>query len=71
MVVVVYRKSERSKVKYMKVFENEENPDRIINARARKPLIPDICVIDEIGIGERFIEIYKKQHKITKHEVIK
>lgn len=71
MVVVVYRKSERSKTKYMTVFENEQNADRIINARARKPLIPDEYIIDEIGIGTRFIEDYKKQHKITKHETIK
>lgn len=71
MVVVVYRKSERSKKKYMKVFENEQTPDRIINGRARKPLIPDECPIDEIGVGESFIQYYKKQHKIKNHEVIK
>ena len=70
MVVVVYRKSERSKTKYMTVFENEQNPDRIINGRARKPLIPDENIIDEIGVGERFIEEYKKQHKIKKHESV-
>jgi len=71
MVVVVYRKSERSKTKYMTVFLNEQNPDRIINGRARKPLIPDEYIIDEIGVGESFINEYKKQHKITKHETIK
>jgi hypothetical protein len=71
MVVVVYRKSDRSKTKYMTVFENEQNPDRIINSNARKPLIPNEYIIDEIGIGTRFIEDYKKQHKIKKHEVVK
>jgi hypothetical protein len=70
MIVVVYRKSERSKIKYMKVFLNEQNPDRIINGRARKPLIPDEYIIDEIGVGERFIEDYKKQYKIKNHETI-
>ncbi len=70
MVVVVYRKSERSKMKYMTVFENEQNPDRIINENARKPLIPNEYIIDEIGVGETFIELYKKQHKIKKHETI-
>ena len=70
MVVVVYRKSESSKKRYMTVFESEQNPDRIINARARKPLIPDEYIIDEIGVGERFIEDYKKQHKIKNHETI-
>jgi hypothetical protein len=70
MVVVVYRKSESSKKKYMTVFLSEQNPDRIINGRARKPLIPDEYIIDEIGVGEVFIENYKKQHKIKTHETI-
>jgi hypothetical protein len=70
MVVVVYRKSERSKTKYMTVFLNEQNPDRIINGRARKPLIPDEYIIDEIGVGESFINEYKKHHKIKKHESV-
>ena len=69
MVVVVYRKSDRLKTKYMTVFESEQTPDRIINGNARKPLIPDEYIIDEIGVGARFIEDYKKQHKIKKHEV--
>lgn len=70
MVVVVYRKSESAKKKYMTVFPNEQNPDRIINGRARKPLIPDEYVIDDIGVGERFIEDYKTQHKIKNHETV-
>jgi hypothetical protein len=70
MVVVVYRKSESARKKYMTVFPNEQNPDRIINGRARKPLIPDEYVIDEIGVGEFFIEHYKKQHKIKNHETV-
>jgi hypothetical protein len=69
MVVVVYRKSESSKKKYMIVFPEEQNPDKLINGRARKPLIPDNYIIDEIGIGERFIEDYKKQYKIKTHEI--
>ena len=69
MVVVVYRKSKNAKKKYMKVFENEDTPDRIINGNARKPLIPDGYEIDEIGVGSSFIESYKKQHKIKNHEV--
>ena len=52
----------------MKVFENEETPDRIINLNARKPLIPNEYTIDEIGVGSGFIELYKKQHKIKNHE---
>jgi hypothetical protein len=69
MVVVVYRKSSSSKTKYMIVFENEQNPDKIINLNARKPMIPNNYIIDEIGVGSSFIESYKKQHKIKKHEV--
>jgi len=70
MVVVVYRKSKTAKKKYMKVFENEETPDRIINLNARKPLIPNEYIIDEIGVGSGFIELYKKQHKIKNHEIV-
>jgi len=69
MVVVVYRKSVGSKTKYMTVFENEPNPDKIINLNARKPLIPNEYIIEEIGVGDSFIESYKKQYKINKHEV--
>ena len=69
MVVVVYRKSVSSKTKCMTVFENEPNPDKIINLNARKPMIPNNYIIDEIGVGESFIESYKKQHKIKKHEI--
>lgn len=68
MVVVVYRKSRTAKKKYMKVFENEDTPDRIINLNARKPLIPNEYIIEEIGVGSSFIEYYKKQHKIKNHE---
>jgi hypothetical protein len=70
MVVVVYRKSAQTKTKYMSVFPNEATPDRIINEKARKPLIPNEYIIDDIGVGESFIEYYKKQHKIKKHKVI-
>jgi hypothetical protein len=68
MVVVVYRKSQSSKKKYMKVFKDEITPDRIINLNARKPLIPNNYSIDEIGIGESFIEYYKQKFKIKNHE---
>lgn len=67
MVVVVYRKNEGSKKYYMTVFENEETPDRIINLNARKPLIPNEYIIDEIGVGSSFIESYKRKYKIKNH----
>ena len=53
----------------MKVFANEQTVDRILNANARKPLIPNEYVIDDIGMGESFIERYKQEHKIKKHEM--
>lgn len=68
MVVVVYKKSATAKKKYMVVFENEQTPDVIINGNARKPLIPNQYTIEDIGIGESFIESYKQQHNIKNHE---
>ena len=68
MIVVVYKKSSNAKKKYMKVFENEQTPDRIINLNARKPLIPNNYVIEDIGVGETFIKYYKQKYKISKHE---
>ena len=64
MIVVVYKKSSNAKKKYMKVFENEQTPDRIINLNARKPLIPNNYVIEDIGVGETFIKYYKQKYKI-------
>ena len=68
MIVVVYRKTKTAKKHYMKVFENEMTPDRIINGNARKPLIPNEYILEEIGIGPSFIERYKHKFKIKKHE---
>ena len=69
MIVVVYRKSEQTKKKYMTVFENEQTPDRIINGHARKPLLPHRYVLEEIGMGKSFIELYKTKHKINKYDI--
>jgi len=69
MIVVVYKKSKTAKKLYMTVFENEATPDRIINAKARKPLIPNEYEIVELGMGAGFIEMYKDKHKIKKHEM--
>lgn len=68
MVVVVYRKSANSKKRYMTVFWNEQTPDRINNLNARKPLIPNKYTIDEMGVGEFFIDQWKKKYNIKKHE---
>tara|TARA_Y100000361_G_scaffold152291_1_gene171393 strand:+ start:307 stop:531 length:225 start_codon:yes stop_codon:yes gene_type:complete len=64
-VVVVYRKSARSKKRYMTVFNNIKVDDILIEKR--KPLIPNEYVFDEVGVGERFIMDYKFKYNITKH----
>jgi hypothetical protein len=69
MVIVVYRKGISAKKRYMTVFKNEQTPDRIINLRARKPLIPDEYIIEEIGVGSTFIKTYKTKYKIKNHKV--
>lgn len=71
MVVVVYRKSKTAKKKFMTVFMNEEEPSKLLNGHARKPLIPHEYVLDEVGIGERFITLYKSKHDIKNHQIIK
>lgn len=68
MIVVVYKKSKNAVKRYMKVFKDEQTPDRIINSNARKPLIPNDYVIEDIGVGETFIEYYKGKHKIKRYE---
>lgn len=70
MIVVVYKKSKSAKKYYMKVFENEQTPDRIINLNARKPLIPNEYVLEEIGMGSNFVEYWKSKYKIKKHELV-
>jgi hypothetical protein len=58
--VVVYKKPTGTKY-YMLV--TEEGVDNILNPAKRKPL-PDNFEIIDIGMGESFIEKYKKLYKI-------
>ena len=72
MVIVVYKKSKNSKIHTMEVYPNEHTVDRINNANARKPMIPNKYIIEELGIGgEGLINLYKKQYKIKNHKTIK
>lgn len=66
-IVVVYRISERAKTHKMIVFRNH-NVDDIISTNKRKPLLPIEYPFDEVGIGEGFIDAYKKKYKIKNHE---
>jgi len=61
-VVVVYKKRKYGKM-YMEVFTHLRVDD-IIDANKRKPPIPHNYEILEIGVGESFIERYKKKYKI-------
>lgn len=70
MLVVVYKKGKSGKRNYMQVFLKEKTPDRLLNLRARKPLIPNNYIIEEIGIGTGFIKKWKQKYKIKNHQVI-
>ena len=59
--VVVYKKPTGKK--YW-MLTTEEDIDEIINSRKRSPLLPNNYEIVEIGIGESFIEKYKKEYNI-------
>ena len=61
-VVVVWKKSKhgRSKPK-MKVFKTK-HVDYILDGKVEG--IPKVAIYLEIGVGESFIETYKKKHKL-------
>jgi hypothetical protein len=59
--VVVYRKPSGKKY-YLLVTES--GIDEIIDSSKRKPLLPNNYEIVDMGIGESFIEKYKKQYNI-------
>tara|TARA_R110001583_G_scaffold141684_1_gene293878 strand:+ start:186 stop:407 length:222 start_codon:yes stop_codon:yes gene_type:complete len=63
-VVVVYRKNSKSKKHYMAVFNNIYVDDVITEKRS--PLLNNDYIIEEVGIGESFIESYKTKYKINK-----
>ena len=63
-VVVVYRKNSKSKKHYLTVF-NDTHVDDVITEK-RNPLLNNDYIIDEIGIGDSFIESYKKKYNINK-----
>lgn len=60
-MVVVYKKPTGKKY-YMLVTES--SIDDIIDGGKRKPLIPNNYEIVDMGVGESFIERYKKQYNI-------
>ena len=61
-IVVVYKKPTGKKF-YLRIFI-DCSLDDINTLGKRNPLLPDNYTIQEIGIGEGFIEKYKKQFNI-------
>jgi len=60
-VVVVYRKPSAKKYS---LLVSESEIDDIILSTKRNPIIPSTCEIIDMGIGETFIETFKKQYNI-------
>jgi len=65
--VTVYKKQTGKKY-YMLV--TEEGIDEILSTRKRKPLLPNNCELIEVGIGESFINNWKKQYNIKNETVV-
>lgn len=68
MIAVVFKKRKSSKPQ-MVVYTKDSKiklPDTIIDSAKRKPPIPHNWIIEEIGVGESFVQAYQKKYKITK-----
>jgi hypothetical protein len=61
VTVVVYKKPTGKKY-YLMTTESEI--DEVLSSSKRKPLIPNNYEIVDMGIGESFIESFKKQYNI-------
>jgi hypothetical protein len=61
VTVVVYKKPTGKKY-YLLTTESEI--DEVLSNSKRKPLIPNNYEIVDMGIGESFIESFKKQYSI-------
>lgn len=67
MIVVVFRKRKNSKPQIVAYTEESKmKVDTLIDSAKRKPPIPHNWYIDEIGVGESFINRYKEKYKISK-----
>jgi hypothetical protein len=62
-VIVVHQGPRKNSKIILQSFENTRVDD-IINTRKLKPLIPNENEILEIGVGDSFIERYKKKYKL-------
>jgi hypothetical protein len=62
LVTVVVFKKPTGKLYHMMITES--SVDEVIDNSKRKPLIPNNYEIVDMGIGESFIESFKKQYGI-------
>ena len=60
-IVAAYKTKWGKKVK-LKIFKDLPCPDKIISSRSK--LLPEGSEILDLGVGEAFIETYKKKHKL-------
>ena len=61
--VMVFKSSERSNAKVkMKIFN--KNVD-FVNMAKKLPGVPDTAIILELGVGESFITMWKKQYNLN------
>lgn len=63
-IVVVFKTSNRSNAQTkMKVFNNK-TVDEILDEKAKLPGIPETAEWLEVGVGESFIDSYKKRYSL-------
>jgi hypothetical protein len=63
-IVVVHKGTRKNSKIKLEIFTNGTRVDDIINLRKLKPIIPKENDILDIGVGESFIERYKKKYKL-------
>lgn len=64
MIVVVYRTRKTAKHKLAVFTASNARVDNIIDGAKRKPPIPANYILDDIGIGESYVESYSKKYNI-------
>ena len=63
-IVIVFATSKNSNAKIKIKSVSNRNIDKIIDMNYRLPGIPEKAIIKEVGMGEIFIERYKKKYGI-------
>ena len=63
-IVIAFATSNRSKAKYKVKVVRNRNIDELIDCNYIIPGIPAKAIIKEVGMGEYFIEKYKKKYGV-------